>query len=396
MSIQLIKKKENEEAHSGLDLYSEKLRNHRLKKAAIAFGVLLCICLCAWGIYSRIQNATYTTYEILSSSERSDTIMTQYAEFLNYVLKYGKDGISCVDANNRLVWSQTYNMQNPIIYVCENSAALAEAGGTQAMIFDSAGMQGEIQTLLPIQRIAVSSQGILAVLLEDGNSTHLNLYNKKGEELVSSKFELKETGYPLAMSLSADATKLAVSFLQVQDGSVNTCLAFYNFDTVGENYEDHLVASKIAQGAVIPSVQYVDGSHCFAVGTDSLIVYEGEQIPEMKEEVPLDRKVFSVFYSDHSIGMVVEGVEEKYALQVYDVQGKLSFETEFDMEYQTLKFSGKNILIYNEFDCMMLNSSGKIFYTGSFHESISNLYALSGRDTYMVMHADRSDRIRLR
>lgn len=74
----------------------------------------------------------------------------------------------------------------------------------------------------------------------------------------------------------------------------------------------------------------------------------------------------------------------------------MEFETEFDLEYQSLKFSGGNILIYNEFECMMLNSAGKIFFEGTFKESVSNLYTLSGSSRYIVMHASKTDQIRLR
>ena len=140
-----------------------------------------------------MDNKIYQTYEVIESFERADTMMTQYTEFGNYVLKYGKDGISCVDSENQLVWSQTYSMQSPIVQVCKNAAALAEENGTTAMIFDESGLQGTVQTRLPIRQISVSSQGVLAVLLEDGDIMRLNLYNKKGEELVTSKFELQDT-----------------------------------------------------------------------------------------------------------------------------------------------------------------------------------------------------------
>jgi len=104
------------------------------------------------------------------------------------------------------------------------------------MVFDSSGLQGKIQTSLPIRNIEVSSQGVLAVLVDDDNVTRLYVYDKSGEQLVEAKFELQDTGYPMGMSLSSDATKLAVSFLQVNDGSVNSCLAFYNFGSVGKMY----------------------------------------------------------------------------------------------------------------------------------------------------------------
>lgn len=394
MSIQLLKN--SSEMNPDLENYKKDLRMHRFRNFGIAAGILAVAAACIAGAYLSYQNRSFQTYEVTNSYERSDTMTTQYMEFQNYVLKYGKDGISCVDSGNKLVWSQTYNMQNPMIDVCQGSAAIAEENGTDAMIFNETGLQGSIKTRLPIRQISVSSQGVLAALMEDGDTMRLNLYDQKGEELVTAKFELKDAGYPLRMSLSSDATKLAVTFLQVQDGSVNTCLAFYNFDSVGENYEDHLVAAKTVSGAVMPSVQYLDSTHCYAAGTDRIILYEGRQIPEQVAEIPVDSEIYSVFYSDKEIGLVLDGQEQEYALQVYDTSGKLEFETEFDMEYRTLKFSKDNILIYNDFECIILNHAGKIFFEGSFEDSISNMYTLSGRNRYMVMHASRTDQIRLR
>lgn len=394
MSIQIIKK--SSDTDQEMESYHKNLRGHRLRSFGITLGAAALVMLGLFGVYIGWQNRTFEICEVTESFERTDTMTTQYTEFMNYVLKYSKDGVSCVDSENRLVWSQTYNMQNPMIQVCAESVAIAEEKGTEALIFGSDGLQGSVQTRLPIQQIAISGQGVLAVLLEDGEIMRLNLYNKAGEELVSSKFELKETGYPLRMSLSEDATKLAVEFLQVEDGGVNTCLAFYNFDSVGENYEDHLVASQVVSGQIMPSVKYVDQTHCFAVGTGTLLLYEGTQIPELKAEIPIDREIYSVFYSGEEAGLVVAGQEQAYALRVYNVQGKLEFEKEFEMEYSSLKFSGENILIYNDFEYMMMNHSGTVLFSGSFEESISNLYTLKGKNRYIVMHAARTDHICLR
>lgn len=393
-NIQIFRSSET--ADADMKTYEKNLFRHRLRNLAIAAGALAAAILCGTLLWISSQNRTYETYEVLKSFERVDTVTTRYTEFQNYVLKYSNDGISCVDSNNNPLWSQTYNMQNPVVQVCQNSVAAAEENGTEAMIFDVSGLQGEIQTRLPIRQISVSSQGVLAVLLEDGDAMRLKLYSKDATELVDAKFELQDVGYPLRMSLSADATKLAVTFLQVQDGGIGTCLAFYNFSSVGENQEDRLVASRIIKGEVMPAVEYLDATHCFALGTSQLLFYEGTQIPEVTKEIPMEKEVLSVFHSQKGIGIVTEGAEQAYALHVYDVQGNLQFETEFDMDYQTLKFSGDNVLIYNEFECIMLNSRGKIFYSGSFEDSISNLYTQSGHNCFIVMHASRTDQIRLK
>lgn len=394
MSIQLLKR--SPESDRELKEYERNLRIHRLKNRMAGLGILAALLVCIAAVRLSMRNRIYTDYEVTASYERTDTVTTQYIEFLDDVLKYSQDGISCVNSQNQAVWSQSYSIQNPMVEVCGKSAAVAEENGTTAMIFDENGLAGTVTTNYPIRRICVSSQGVLAALLEDGAVSRLYLYDKSGEELVEAKFELPDTGYPLAMSLSADATKLAVSFLQIQDGSVNSCIAFYNFDSVGENVSDHLVASRVLKGELIPSLHYLDSAHCYAVGTEQILLYEGTQIPEEAAQISLDRKLLSVFSSDEYLGVVLEGVEKNYALQVYTIRGNLQFETEFDQDYTTLKFSGDNILIYNDFDCMMLNHSGRVFFEGTFEESISDLYTMSGTARYVVMHASRTDQIRLR
>ena len=394
MTIQLLKK--NTETDGEIDEYKKNLRRHRLIILARWAGVFVVLLAGIFGIRYYVDHKVYTEYRVVASFDRSDTMNTKYTEFQGNVLKYGQDGISCVDSQNKLVWSQTYNMQNPVVDVCGKSAAVAEKNGTEALIFDENGYAGSVQTTLPIREISVSSQGVLAVLLDDGDITRLYLYNKSGEQLVEAKFELQDTGYPLSISLSTDASKLAVSFLQVQDGSVNSCLAFYNFGSVGENASDHLVASKVMKGEIVPSVHYMDSSRCYAVGTGGIVLYEGTQIPEEVQTIPVEQQISSVFYSDEFLGIVLEGEEAAHRLQVYDRKGSLQFGLDFDQDYMTLKFSGENILIYNDFDCMMVNHAGKIFYEGTFDESVSNIYTLSGRTRYIVMHAARTEQIHLK
>ena len=373
MNIQLVKKNNVDQ---DMLSYEKNLRQHKLKTAGMVVAVIAIIGLCLYGIKISLDHRSYTTCEVVRSFDRSDTITTKYTEFL--------------------VWSQTYNMQDPVINVCQDSLAIADRNGTDVIIFNQTGMQGQVQTLLPIRQISVSQQGVLAVLLEDGDTSRVNLYAKDGSQIVESKFELSETGYPLRIALSADATKLAVSFLQVQNGSISSCVAFYNFDSVGENYEDHLVASKILQGTVMPDVQYTDSTHCFFAGAGELLFFEGTQIPEETADVTIEQKILSIFSSSKYVGVVTEGEEKSYALQVYNMQGKQEFRTEFDQDYTTLKFSGNNILIYNDFEYTMMNHAGNIFFEGTFEESISDLYTLSGNNRYMVLHAGKTDQIRLK
>ena len=43
------------------------------------------------------------------------------------------------------------------------------------------------------------------------------------------------------------------------------------------------------------------------------------------------------FISDDAVGLVLPGQEQAHALRVYNTQGNMEFETEFDLDYGTLK-----------------------------------------------------------
>ena len=93
MSIQ-IWKQQNTSTDTDMDIFRKNLRMHRLRNLCIGIGVFIAAVLCILGLQIALQHRTYEGYEVVRSFDRVDTMTTQYTEFLNYVLKYSKDGIS--------------------------------------------------------------------------------------------------------------------------------------------------------------------------------------------------------------------------------------------------------------------------------------------------------------
>ena len=121
----------------GMETYKKKLLRHRA-----GLGIRFLICAVAVlgiivGVWLWFRVRTYTEYEVLSSVEHSSAVNTQYAEYNDYLLRYNRDGISCVNTKNEAVWSQTYNMQYPILDTCGNAAAVADRQGNAVYVFDS-------------------------------------------------------------------------------------------------------------------------------------------------------------------------------------------------------------------------------------------------------------------
>lgn len=385
--------------------YKKKLFRHRagmgarlLAGAAIVLGVIL-------GFYIWSENKTCTEYEVSASTAHSSTVDTQYAEYNGRLLKYSRDGISCVDTKEEAVWSQTYNMQNPILDVCQNAVAVADKQGNEVYVFGAQGLQTQITTLLPIQQISISSQGVTALLLNDSSASWIYLYDNEGNKLAESKCSLEETGQPLSISISSDGTKLAVSYLQVQDGTAGSCVVFYNFGSVGSNFVDKIVSSKVYADTMIPRVKYLGSSVCAAISDQGIIYYKGTEIPEESGTVAVDAEIRSVFFGTDRVGIVTEGQEEegdaeteasRYQVELYDTDGKLVLSRKTDLAYTQVKLSQKQVILYGGAECEIYSEKGVLKYAGSFDSEIANIYKRSGFHKYVVVFSDRTDTIKLK
>ena len=53
---------------------------------------------------------------------------------------------------------------------------VADRGGNSIMVFTKDGLKGEIETTLPIEKIAISDQGIVSAILKNENSPQINIF----------------------------------------------------------------------------------------------------------------------------------------------------------------------------------------------------------------------------
>lgn len=391
------------EAAEEMKSYKDKLFRHR---AGIGVKGLLGVALVVgivFGMWSWSQYKTYTTYEVLSSIQRTDTLNTRYAEYNGKILKYSRDGISCVNLQNEAVWSQTYNMQMPILDVCGNSVVVADMQGNEVYIFNEEGFQTQITTLLPIQQVSISAQGVTALLLSDSSASWIYLYDREGTNLTESQCRLNETGQPLSIGISSDGAKLAVSYLQIQDGTANSCIVFYNFGPVGGNFVDKIVASKIYENTIIPKVKYLGDSICAAVSDKGIVYYEGKEIPEETAVVEETGEIQSIFFGSDRVGLVTEGTEvaegeesTRYVVHLYDVSGNQILNQGTNLAYSQAKMSGKNLILFNENECEIYSEQGILRYAGNFDGAIADVYKSSGFRKYIFVFSDHTEEVKLK
>ena len=129
---------------------------------------------------------------------------------------------------------------------------------------------------------------------QDGIS-YLELYNKSGDNLAGGQIHVTNSGYPLDIALSDDATKLAVSILDISKGAAQTTISFYNFASVGQNEIDNMVGSYTYADTVVPELAFTSNSRLVAFGDNKVIRFEGAQKPEEAQVIKLEKEVKSIF-----------------------------------------------------------------------------------------------------
>ena len=137
--------------------------------------------------------------------------------------------------------------------------------------------------------MSIAAQGTVAVLMGDQSNSYLVVYDKNGKELVNGAIYGEDGGYPIAIALSNDAIKLAVSMLDINDGNVKTTIAFYNFGSVGENEIDRIVSANSFSDMVIPQLDFVSDDRMVAYGDSEIAIFEGTQKTKTGSGNSIDR-----------------------------------------------------------------------------------------------------------
>lgn len=374
--------------------YERKIWKHKMAVyLRYAVLVLLVIAVIA-GIRYYVKNRSFSDYSISETTERKDTLTTKYASFGRKILKYSRDGVSYTDEKDKLLFSITYTMQDPMLVLNEKAGAVAERNGNQIYTFNQIQQTGKIETLLPIKHLAISEQGVVAVLMEESSASKLEIYASDGTLLGDGKFTLEDAGYPMNLTISSDGTKIAIAFAQVSGTKFESSVAVYNFDSVGENHVDHLVFAQNYTDYLIPEIHYFNNSTFAAVGDGILAIYQGTQIPEQVKELSFEKELLSVFYGKETIGLVLKE-EQGQSLQIFDLKGNQAAEIPFDMNYDQVYIEDEWVLIYNGNEMGLYNFNGKECFRQTFETSVTDIFTTNSRRKYLLIYNNETQKMKL-
>lgn len=368
--------------------FSEKLLKYRfgvaLKVSVAAIVAVLVIVL----LMIQYKNQIYTGVVASVSSEKSNLENNSYLSSDGSIVTYSKDGISTVDGNGEVLWNMTYEMQSPIVHSVEGYVAVCDYGGHIIYVINSSGKVTEIDTNLPIRDFAISKDALVAAILEDSNTSWINLYNENCEQLVEIKATMSKTGYPLTLTLNDEV--MGVSYLYVDGDTLKSSVTFYNFGGIGENVSDHIVSSYDYMNGVVPIISFINDETVAAVGDNRLMFFTGAKKPVSTSDIMINENIVGVYTGGEHVGLMFYDTtgDYKYRLDMYDATGKLDYTYSFDTDYKDVIISNKQVLIYNEINCIILNEDGREKFNGQFPERVIFLGATASNKRYIAVTKD--------
>ncbi|MBQ9361663.1 MAG: hypothetical protein IJT96_11580 [Lachnospiraceae bacterium] len=373
-----------------------EILKHRIRKVLRVVALVAALIFVVWLIHRLYQNTTFNDYEIMSKSMRQDSDSSEYVAYNGHVLKLSRDGAEAFEGNGKAIWNLTYQMQKPQSATCEDFVAIADEQGTEIYVASSSEDMGKISTKLPILDLCISRQGVVAAVLEDSGTSWIRLYDKTGSELASIKCSMAESGYPMDISLSPSGYLLAVTYTRVEGDEMRSSVAFYNFGDVGANESDHYMSGYDFVGTMIPRVKFLNDSTAFAMGTDKMVIFSGDQKPEKKFEYNFDNRVKGVFYSDDRIVLVRESaIDGGYAASVFNLSGEELLTLPFDLDYIDVQVSKKRIVIYSDTHMIVYDMRGTVKYDGPLDDSTLLISPTDNARRYILVNRETVKLIQL-
>lgn len=387
--------------------------SEKLKSLTARFGrrgekdqvtLYLLVTLAAAGLIAAISfwfyNRThlFDDYTVLQSVEENDVEGTQYALLGKNVIKFSHDGVFCVTTSNSTKWSAAYSMQTPVCDICGHTMVIAEQQGDQVYVINTKGVLGSFRTSLPIMKARVSSSGVTAVVLSDTDATWINLYSVDGAVLASVKTTLQASGYPLDIALSPNARQMMVSYLMEEGGVLTGKIVFYDFSSADASDDSHRAGEASYPGTVFPQVYYADSKTPVAVADNGYVVFNsGRKITE-KKRVDFHEEIISTFHDDENIGFIFRSRQSdmKYRMQIFNLAGKETMQTEFAFDYSDVRMENGEILLQNASDLYIYRTSGKQKLSVAYKKEARYFDSISGLRKYLVITETSMDRIRLK
>lgn len=367
------------------------------KRNGIIALIILVVLIAASIMY---QFFRYDTYDVEATFDRNDEEGTQYATFDSNLIKYNADGAFYTKEDGTLIWNISYEYTNPTLKMTKDYILLYDERGRGLELLDKEGSVLSLEMNMAIRRATISNTGVVAVLMEEGHISFLQMYSPEGAKIAEGTIYPENSGFPIALALSSDAKLLMLSELDINNKNMTSRIVFYNFGSVGQNESDNIVASYIYEDEIIPEVCFMSDDTPIAYSDSVIRLYSKSEKPKENKIIPYASKIKSIENDGSNFIVISENDNPSdsnaYLLEIFNKHGRRIGHRSFDYGYDNVSIlPGPQIVITNGPTLNFYSRIGVNSYSGDMD---SNVYAVlsRGNGSYTVIENNQSSRIRLR
>lgn len=382
---------------------AEELQKKTKKKKKLIRILILLIILIILGVVVGVSllnqhNKKFNTYEVIKTTELSNTNGSSYLSYKNGILKMSRDGAETYNIEGKALWNVSYNMKDPIGAVCGNYAAIADRGSNSLYIIDGSGTSNQITLKQPIEQIEVAAQGVTAVLTTDGDEDHIYIYGMESQEAIFDIDTVTEKdGFPVEISLSEDGKKLATSYMAIANDSVTSWVTFYNLGKVGEDSLDNIVGSFSFEKIIVPEIKFITNDIVCVYTDNGFHLYKMKEVPEVIKMEEIAGEIKSIFTNNDFLGFIVASQEENgnNKLLLYNLSGKKILEKEISVKYDKVTMTDKLIIFYDNLTSSYFDLNGSFMFTANFTKDVDMIFKTSQSDVLLCVGETSMDKIQL-
>lgn len=402
------------------------LRQHS-KKVYVAVGAVVVVMVLLFGFF--YLNRTHDSYVVDSNAQRTDRTAMEYISFQGGFIKYNMDGITYEDRAGNIVWTEAFTMTDPKVVTRGEYVAITDIGNNSYALYNTSKKLGNFTTDYPITDIQVATQGLVAVVLEHEKVNYIVAFDRAGsKKYIEIKTSINKNGYPLAIAMSDDGKKLVVSYITINQGTVENSLTFYNFDDVGKNEVDRQVGYKKFSNQLFPSLQFLSNDTLCAFGDSRFVIYSMKQKPKEIINKKVKDEIKSVFYNSSYVGYVsrekhriqtteetegitkqtnettqqiLETTEEdsketaKYVLKAFNLKGKQILTEDIDFNYTNIHSTDKEIILLSSEQCRIIKYNGFAKFEKGFDNELFDFFPSNRPNHYVLITREATQMIHL-
>ena len=374
----------------------ENVREHKVLTVGGLVAIVL-ILLVLWLMFR-----TFHDYTVISSVDRKTDTISEYYFREDGTVTYSKDGISFENLAGEVQWDQVLDLTSPKLVGCEDYFAVGDIDANAIFVFNGQGMQGQITLEKPLVDLKVSRQGVVSAILADDAMNRINMYDKSGKLLVGINATIATTGYPLAMALSPDGTRLVVSYAVFGGDRLKNQIIFYDFSNESSSSTPSGI---VTSRQLIPKLEFTDNQTVLACGENSFMTYRFDETVTELNSQQFDQKVRSLFVTNDSIGIITRNTKEpknekdqvdRYVVTLYHLTGGQYASFTFDDDYKTVTASEEEMILCSDRKCVMYTFNGHRKFDYTFDEEIVSVTPAMVSGRYILINNETMQMISLR